>query len=329
MKVAKTYPSVPLIKIGGMRDKEERVPLYGSIRMSITGASEDDGIYTTTQSKIQESLLENFVTINGKKVNGKPKKRVEKIFSSLLQYSNTEKELGFQLKSENVGYPTGGGLSSSAAGAAAAALSLYLSLQKICPETHLSIQKLSEIARRGSSSGIGSVIGGFSEVKTTETNAWGEKIGNRDLLPDLGIQVVLIKGGTQSDRIHRAMEKSRYLDSRIRFVNETIPKIKQALTEGNTEKVIWYTHEDTKNFHGALLDQGIITFESKTLSIFKEIEKMHKENKPVGCSIAGGPNVIVLTTEKYSQKITEELTNIVSEETIKTCKIADEPRWES
>ncbi len=325
MKQVKTYPSAPLIKIGGMKNKEERIPFYGSIRMCIT--SEDGNIYTVTRSKIVSDAEENTIIINGKKIKGKPKKRVEKIFYTLLEYCGIKDKIGFHLESENIGYPTEGGLSSSAAGAGAATLSLYLSLQQKYPEVYLSLKELSEIARRGSSSAIGSVIGGFCEVKVSENNAWGEKIGDSELLPDLEIYVALVRGGTKSDDIHRAMENSRYLEKRIEFVNETIPKMKEAMLKGETEKVIRYTHSDTKNFHGALLDQGILTFELETVKIFKKIEEMHKNEKPVGCSIAGGPNVIVLSTKKYAEKVMEELLSILPEERIKKCKVTNGPEW--
>lgn len=325
MKKVKVYPSIPLIKLGGMENREERIPLYGSIRMCITG--EDENIYTTTQSKILLDTKENTVIINGEEVTGKPKKRVEKIFYTLLNYCGINDEIGFYLESENIGYPAEGGLSSSAAGAGAATLSLYLALQEKYPEISISKKELSEIARRGSSSAIGSVIGGFSEVKVSENNAWGEKIGDSELLPDLEIYVALIKGGTKSDDIHRAMEISRYIKKRIEFVSEAIPKMKEALLKGETKEVIRYTHEDTKNFHGALLDQGILTFEPETVKIFKKIEEMYKNDKPIGCSIAGGPNVIVLSTEKYAEKAMEELLSIIPEERIKKCKVTNDPEW--
>ena len=325
MKKVKTYPSVPLIKLGGMSNEGERIPLYGSIRMCITG--EDESIYTTTQSKILKDAKENTVIINGKQVTGKPKKRVENIFSKLLDYCKIDDRINFYLESENIGYPTEGGLSSSAAGSAAAVLSLYLALREQYPEINLSKKELSEIARQGSSSAIGSVIGGFSEVKVSKNNAWGEKIGDSELLPDLEIYVAFVKGGTKSDDIHKAMENSRYIEKRIEFVNKTIPKMKEALLKGDTKEVIYYTHEDTKNFHGALLDQGILTFEPDTLRIFKKIEEMHKNDKPIGCSIAGGPNVIVLSTEKYAEKAIEELFSILPEERIKKCKVMNNPEW--
>ena len=92
------------------------------------------------------------------------------------------------------------------------------------------------------------------------------------------------------------MENSRYREDRIKYVEATMQDIEDAVLEGNTEAFIEHVHEDTKNYHGAILDQGIITFEAETIKMFREIERMREEGVSVGCSIAGGPTPIILTT---------------------------------
>ncbi len=316
------YPSLPSIKIGGMKNKRERVPLYGSIRFCVTGKDHD--IYTKTRAELLYDGEEDIVIINGKKMEGKPQKRVEIIFSKLKEYLGINDELGFLIESENIGYPTGGGLASSAAGAAAAAESLYSAVKKEYPDVpDLPIQDLSRIARYGSSSAIGSVVGAYSEVVVSGNDAWGEKIGEKDALPDIEIIFAQIKGGTESDKIHGAMLDSRYLDARIKFVEKAIPSVKTAIQEGDTESFIKLTHEDTKNYHGALLDQGIITFEADTLPVFRKIEELNREGLVVGCSIAGGPVPIVLSTRDEIEYVIDILTKILPEERWVRCKVAN------
>jgi mevalonate pyrophosphate decarboxylase len=250
-----TYPSIPWVKIGGMKNEEERIPLYGSVRSTITG--DENPIFTHTESFVSGDLLDNEVYINKKKIEGKPKQRVEKIFYELKEMAGIKDEIKFKLESENIGYPTGGGLASSAAGLAGSTLSLYKSLQNIYPDFYLNKEDLTRVARLGSTTAIGSIIGSYAKIVVTNDDCWGERIAEPDALPDLCIGVVLIKDGTESDKIHRAMEKSRFKEKRIKCAEEFIRKIEEAILNGDTAEFIKHTHEDTKNFHSAILDQGI------------------------------------------------------------------------
>jgi diphosphomevalonate decarboxylase len=318
-----TYPSLASIKIGGMKEKEKRIPLYGSIRFSVNGKEEP--IYTKTKSIVSEDFPENIVYINKERVEGKPKQRVEQTFNELLKRANA-RNLHFSLESENIGYPTGGGLASSAAGLGAATLSLYDSLKKIT-DFYLDKKDLSRIARLGSSTAIGSIVGSYSELKVSEDDAWGEKIAEKDALPDLSITIALIEGGEESDLIHRAMENSRYKQARLDFVKETLPKVRRAVTEGDIESFINFTHEDTKNYHGAILDQGIMTFEAQTIPIFRTVEDMRKENKSVGISIAGGPIPIILSTRDEKKYVLSRLQDsLIGTKPIEV-EVVGEPRF--
>lgn len=299
-----TYPSLPSIKVGGMRNKERRIPLYGSIRFAVTGKTKP--IFTKTNSIISEELQENEVYINKERMEGKPKKRVENIFYEFAKKLGKE-NIKFRLESENVGYPTGGGLASSAAGLGGSTLSLYKSLKEDFPHFCLDEKDLTRIARLGSTTAIGSITGSYSKIFVTDDDCWGERISEPNALPDLSIVIALVKGGTESDEIHRAMEVSTYRDSRLKFVEKAIPAVEKAILEGDTSEFIDYTHKDTRNFHGAIMDQGIFTFKEDTIKIFNKIEKLRKEKTEVGCSIAGGPIPIILTTNDNKQYVLSQL----------------------
>ena len=323
MKKVITYPSLPSIKIGGMGNKEKRIPLYGSVRFCVTGRNEP--IYTCTTSELSQELQENEVYINQEKMEGKPKQRVETLFNELTKLSDL-KGKKFRLESENIGYPTGGGLASSAAGLAASALSLYESIREYNQDFYMDKKDISRIARLGSSSAIGSVIGSFSELIVTEDDAWGEKIADEDALEDLSISIALIEGGEESDQIHRAMEKSRYRNERMNFVRKAIPQAKRAILENDVIKFIECTHEDTKNYHGAILDQGLLTFEAQTIPIFRKVEELRKENINVGLSIAGGPIPIILTTKDEKDYVLSGLSESLRGIKLIDVKIAGEPK---
>jgi mevalonate pyrophosphate decarboxylase len=301
-----------------MSDREKRIPLYGSIRFCVTGKK--NRFYTETESSVSFDYAENKAIINNRKISGKPKQRIENIFCALLEKSGL-KDVHFELESKNIGYPIGSGLASSAAGLAAATRSLYESIREIKEGFALNEKELTRIARLGSSSAVGSVVGSYSKLTVTSDDAWAERIADPDALFDLSVFIAQIKGGVESDKIHRAMESSRYKDERIKFVNKIMPLIEEAIINRDTAKFIKYTHEDTKNFHAAILDQGILTFEAKTIPIFRRIEDLRREKYNVGCSIAGGPTPIILTTSDEKEYVLSYLEEDLKETHVIECEI--------
>jgi len=319
-----TYPSLPAVKVGGMRNREKRIPLHGSVRFAVTGKTEP--IYTRTEAVLLPDTA-NVLYINGKDQPGKPLARVEQIYRELCRFAEVE-GYGFRIDSENVGYPTGGGLASSAAGSAAACLALYQELRRIMPEFELSEKDVTRVARLASSTAVGSVVGSYAELKVTDDDAWGERIAEPDALKDLEIAVALVKGGEESDKIHAAMERSRYKEGRLSFVREALDGVREAVLKGETARFIGYAHEDTLNFHAAALEKGIMTFEAQTLPIFRRIQEMVEAKRAVGCSIAGGPTPIVLTTSDEKEYVFGQLKEVMGDTPLIECRIADRPRHE-
>jgi mevalonate pyrophosphate decarboxylase len=318
------FPSLPAIKVGGMRNRERRIPLHGSVRFAVTGQA--GTIYTSTEAALHPDGS-NILYINKNLETGKPLARVEQIYNRLCELAAVE-GYTFRIDSENVGYPTGGGLASSAAGSAAACLALYKRLQEIKPEFELSEADLTRVARLASSTAVGSVVGSYAELKVTDDDAWGERIAEPGALPDLRIAVALVKGGEESDKIHAAMERSRYREARLAFVRDKLPEVRRAIADGDTARFIRCVHEDTLSFHGAALEKGIMTFEAETLPILRRVQDMVNAGRAVGCSIAGGPTPIILATSDEQEYVLSQLSDVMGEAQLIKCQIADRPRYD-
>jgi mevalonate pyrophosphate decarboxylase len=57
------------------------------------------------------------------------------------------------------------------------------------------------------------------------------------------------------------------------------------------------------------------------LYLFKKIENLRKENVDVGCSIAGGPTVITLTTADERDYVVEQLREELPDVDFIGCKV--------
>lgn len=158
---ARAHPNIALIKYWGKRDVPLNLPVVGSISITL------GGLETVTRVSPAKAGEDHF-SLNGEAASPKEARRL-KAFVDILRARSGRTD-ALHIESRNT-FPTAAGLASSASGFAALALgvSRYLELT-------LTLQGLSEVARRGSGSAARSLHGGFVEWRKGEATDGSDSI---------------------------------------------------------------------------------------------------------------------------------------------------------
>ena len=150
MKAAASAGSnIAFIKYWGNYDEQLRIPMNGSISMTLDAAT------TTTSVEFDSSLTTDHFTLNGRRANPRATARV----ASHLDHFRTMAHTDYKARVDSTNsFPNGAGIASSASGFAAltvaASSALGLDLDRF---------ELGRIARLGSGSACRSIDGGFVE----------------------------------------------------------------------------------------------------------------------------------------------------------------------
>jgi len=292
------HPIQGLIKYHGLKDPELRIPFHDSISVCIKE------LKTTTTVKVDEKLDENIIIINGRKVRGREKARVERVLNEIKKKADYKGY--FRAISEN-SVKLGKGLGFSASGFAALGLAASKALN-----LKIDYITLSEIVRLGAGSATRSLAGGFS---IWYANKNGQSYAEPLKYPsniDFAMIIIPIQSEVRTDEAHSEVLSSPLFKARLKSIGKMIEEMKATIKRGDTATIGRLAEEDTLNLHATTMTgkSHMILWKPETLKIIHEVIKMRKKGIEAWYSIDTGPSVFINTYQSNIEKIAKRLREI-------------------
>jgi len=313
---ATAHPNIALVKYWGRRDSMLNLPSTGSISVTL------NHLITTTTVVFNPQLEHDVLLLNGTRASAPQEDRVSKFIDIFRREAGLASFA--QVVSEN-NFPMEIGLASSAAAFAALTLATAGALQR-----QYSIPRLSELARRGSSSAARSIFGGFVEMKPGQNPEGSDAVAvplyARDYWP-LEILIFITtetkKNVASSEGMIRSALTSPYYQSWLDTNPNDLELIRGALERKDFQLLGEITELNCLKMHGLIMtaNPGIIYWNHVTVSLIHEVQRLRKEGIPAYFTIDAGPQVKVFCPKSFTPKIKKELSHIPGIKQILTCGI--------
>jgi diphosphomevalonate decarboxylase len=296
------HPNIAFIKYWGNRDNTLRIPSNGSISMNLAS------LETRTSVEISPEFAYDSLTLNGHRESGAALVRV-KAFLDLLR-ETSGKMIYAHVRSEN-NFPVSAGIASSASAfaALAAAGSKAFGLE-------LSEKELSILARRGSGSASRSIPSGFVEWHAGRTNAssFAATIAPAEHweLWDCVTVVTDQPKKTGSTEGHQLASTSPFQEARVKDAPRRLEICRKAILEKDFEALAGIIELDSDMMHAVMMTSQIplMYWSPKSLEIMHEVAQWRKSGIPAAYTLDAGPNVHVICTKAYANRIRAHLEKI-------------------
>ena len=289
--------NIAFVKYWGKKDTLLNIPMNPSISMTL-----DENLRTKTTVEFSEKYNEDKLILNNKKQIGNKRERVSKFLDLIREKANIK--LKAKVVSINT-FPTGSGIASSASGFAALA---YAS----CSALNLNIGKeeLSGLARQGSGSAARSIYGGFVE--------WVEKystqLKDETFWSELRDIVVIVSKEEKSISSREGMQKtvleSKLYKERVKKIHKTLDSVRTAIQNKNFPELAKHIMIDSDNMHACINETGIQYLNETSHKIKQIIKSLNNTQIKAAYSFDAGPNVHIITLEKYMPEIKQALLKI-------------------
>ena len=316
--IASANANIALIKYWGKRDEFFMLPTKSSVSVSL------DALKTTTEITFCDF---DSVKINGEVVDSETNVKVLRFLHLFRRQFSIDRSFqdpsfqdpslqdsSFQINSVN-NFPTAAGLASSASGFAA----LAKGLNELC-KLNLDSKELSILARRGSGSASRSIVGGFNlwhkGVLPQGIDSYSEQIFKAEHWPDLRIIVVVVQAKKKLISSTQAMQitvkTSRIYQDWLKSSERRVKLILDAIGNKDLDIVGELAQIDCLEMHETMRtsNPAINYWTDKTVKIIEIVNQLRACGIQAYFTIDAGPNVKILTLDKYQDKILSELKNI-------------------
>lgn len=291
-KTVRAYSNIALIKYWGKKDEAYRIPYTSSVSMTL------DAFYTETQVIYEKDLKEDVFYLDGKKVEGNALRRVQ-TFMNYVRSCYPEINEYAIIRSENH-VPTAAGLASSASAFAALAKASTL-------ELNLDDKSLSRLARMGSGSASRSIYGDFVkwERGDSDETSYAYQV---DMEPwdELRMVAILVnqdqKPYSSSEAMKKTVEESIYYPAWVKQNEKDVEKAIDYLKQHRLDLLGPLVQENALRMHASLMAVNQWYFEPKTVEVMNRVRKA-QQNIPVYFTMDAGPNVKLITEEKYLDEV--------------------------
>ena len=296
-KTVRAHTNIALIKYWGKENDALRIPSNPSLSLTLKE------FYTDTKVTYDASLNEDIFFLDGKEITGHEKNRV-------IHYMNLIRErydIKEYAKIESFNHvPKAAGLASSASAfaALAKAATLHLNLDDV---------ELSRLARLGSGSASRSIYPGFVKWQKGTSDEDSHAVFIDDSWDDIIMIACLINEETKAFSSTEAMDKtskeSVYFDAWVKQSFKDIEVMEKYVLEKDIQKVGQLAQENALRMHASLLAVNMWYFEPETIRILNIVRDLQKEI-PVYFTMDAGPNVKLITTKEYQEKVLEALSGV-------------------
>lgn len=302
MKKTAIAPSnIAFTKYWGKKDEILRLPENGSISMCLSD------LLTTTTVEFKGDLKEDQITLNGAVESGEDSRVIKHL-------DRVRKLAGIQTKAKvvsNNNFPTGTGLSSSAAGFAA--LSLAASA---AAGLKLSEKQLSILARQGSGSACRSIPSGFVEWLDGDTSdtSYAKQIFPIHYWDIVDVVAVVTTGkkAVPTTTGQQTAKTSPFMDERVRHMPIKNRQVKKLIKEKNFKAFGEFVEGEALELHAVMLTQTppLIYWQPNTLMMMKLIQKWRLGGLEAYFTINTGQDVHIIVESKNVGKLKAKLSKL-------------------
>jgi phosphomevalonate decarboxylase len=287
---AVAYPIQGLVKYHGLRDPVRRIPYHDSISLC-TGP-----IHSHTTFEVLEEGKPS-VTIDGKKVTGRPLERVHAVVQSIRLKMGDHRP--FRMVSRN-DFPQYVGLGSSSSGFAALALAAAAAYGWKATQ-----EELSEVARLGAGSASRAVTGGISEWVTQGERSFSRVLATAEQLEDWRIVVPLVQHEEPTEDVHKEVVTSPFFDARVTYVESVLGELREVAKSGKVAKIAPIAERDTLNLHAVTMTgaSGHVTWMPATVQVMHAVRRLRADGIPVWFSIDTGATAYLNTDAKHEKQV--------------------------
>lgn len=298
MKTVRAHTNIALIKYWGKNNKNLKIPHNSSLSLTL------DEFYTDTKVTYDKSLSKDIFILDDVVMDDHISKRVVWFMDQIRSKYNI-KDFA-KIESWNH-VPKEAGLASSASAFAALAKAATLHL-------NLDDKELSRLARLGSGSASRSIYGDFVRwnMGTDDLDSFAEPI-EVDEWDDIRMVVCLVNEGPKPYLSSMAMDitsdESVYYDAWVKQSAVDIKNMEEALVKHDIKAVGEIAQANALRMHASLLAVNMWYFEPETIRIMNVVRELQKDI-PVYFTMDAGPNVKILTTKEYVDKLISALGNV-------------------
>jgi diphosphomevalonate decarboxylase len=297
-----SHPNIAFIKYWGNLNNDLRIPSNGSISMNLAS------LETRTTVEASPEFISDSLTLNNRRETGAALERVKSFMDILRDMSS--KSFYAHVSSEN-NFPLSAGIASSASAfaALAAAGSKAFGLD-------LSEKELSILARRGSGSASRSIPDGFVEwhAGKTDADSFAESIAPADHweLWDCVAVVTEQPKKTGSTEGHQLAGTSHLQAARVKDAPRRLEICRNAIQKKDFETLADIIELDSNMMHAVMMTSQppLMYWSPKSLEIMLEVAKWRKSGIPAACTLDAGPNVHVICTKEFADRVRTRLEKI-------------------
>ncbi|USS86672.1 diphosphomevalonate decarboxylase [Fructilactobacillus cliffordii] len=297
---ARAHTNIALVKYWGKINSALKLPTTSSLSLTL------DQFYTDTSVQFNETLTNDQVTFNERRLNERSARRITDFLDLVRNQAGITTKAVVQT-TNNV--PTAAGLASSASGfaALAAAASKASGLR-------LNHRELSRMARRGSGSATRSIDGGFVE--------WHKGIGDRtsfatQVAPadywDLNVIAILVnqqpKKMSSSEGMQLSQTTSPYYHEWEKLCQRDLKKLKIAIKNHNFNDLGNIAEENAMRMHALTLSAApdFCYFDADSLKAMRIVHQLRESGIPCYFTMDAGPNVKVLVEPEHRESVVSTL----------------------
>lgn len=298
-KTAKAASNIAFIKYWGKKDPSVNLPMNDSISMNLSGCT------TTTTVEFDSNFEKDRLILGGREVFDKKLEKVSKHLDLIRKLAKTG--LYAKVESKN-NFPTDVGIASSASGFAGLTVAACSAL-----ELRLSEKELSVLARLGSGSACRSIPDGFvkwHKGKSSQTS-FAESIAPPTHWNIADIVVIFSEEEKEvSSRDGHALAKtSPYYKTRLLEVNTTTKDVEDAIKKKDLEKLGSLIETEAISLHLVAMTSKppLFYWKPETLLLMQSLMSWRKQGLFAYFTIDAGPNIHIISEDKYENKIIEKL----------------------
>jgi diphosphomevalonate decarboxylase len=318
---ATAHPSLALAKYWGKMPTGVNIPATSSIGITLSAMSTRTTVRAHPVPHRDGDARRDTVVLDGTTQDPRRFQEFFRAVRELLQrYEHPAATWCFSVESEN-SFPTGAGLASSAAGfAALAAACCAAALRapggdtrdaRLLPDR----EELSLLARIGSGSACRSVFGGFTRWGAGSPGA--RQIYPEDWWPELRVVVLPVTTSAKPSSSRDAMNLTRETSPFYAAWTEDAPaiasEVEAAIASHDLERLGTATRLSYLRMFATMFGAAppILYWLPQSVEIIRGVEELRRSGIPAWETMDAGPQVKVITTVDYAQRIVERFQDLL------------------
>ena len=302
MKATATAGSnIAFIKYWGNHDEELRLPMNGSISMTLDSAA------TTTTVEFDSALPTDQFTLNVSQANPPATARVARHLDHFRTLAHTDYKA--TITSSN-SFPTGAGIASSASGFAALTLAASSALG-----LDLDSAELGRLARLGSGSACRSIDGGFVEWRRgrKHEDSFAAPIAPADHW-DLVDIIAIVSNEHKahgSSTGHSLAHTSPFYQARLESIDESLDRVRVAILEKDFDTLGEQIEAEAIELHVTAMTStpSVMYWQAGTLNVIHALREWRVEDPYLAgyFTIDAGANVHIIAESESAPALLERL----------------------